>query len=141
VEHLVYWRKIPILGLIAGGILRVLGVSWPSSVRPGPGLMLPHGAVGLVVHENSIIGCRVKLYQGVTLGRSDVHKKDSAAGGRIQIGDDVIIGAGATVLFPSGGTVSIGAGSVIGANSVVTNDIAPSEVWSGNPARKTADRR
>lgn len=51
--------------------------------------------------------------------------------GPIEIEDDVWIGRGCTIL--SG--VTIGKGAVIGARSVVTNDIPPYAVAAGNPAR------
>lgn len=51
--------------------------------------------------------------------------------GRIAIGNDVWIGAGAQIL--SG--VTVGSGAVIGAGSVVTRNVAPFTVVAGNPAR------
>jgi len=54
----------------------------------------------------------------------------------IQVGNDVWIGAGATILK----SVHIGNGSVIGAGAVVTRDVGIREVWAGNPARKIRDR-
>ena len=47
------------------------------------------------------------------------------------IGNDVWIGAGAHILRG----VTIGDGAVVGANSVVTKDIPPYEIWAGVPAR------
>jgi acetyltransferase-like isoleucine patch superfamily enzyme len=49
---------------------------------------------------------------------------------RIQIGVNCFFGAGSTVL----GNVKIGHGSVIGANSLVLNDIPPFSIAVGNPA-------
>jgi len=51
--------------------------------------------------------------------------------GPIVVGDDVWIGANATVLRG----VTIGRGAVIGANSVVTRDVAPFSIVGGVPAR------
>jgi serine O-acetyltransferase len=103
---------------------------------------MPHGAVGLVVHESTVIGRNVKLYQGVTLGRSDTHltEDQSSTGGGIIVGDDVVVGAGAVVLFRSGETIRIGDRAVIGANSLVLKSVPSGEIWAGNPARKVADR-
>ena len=51
--------------------------------------------------------------------------------GSIHIGSDVWIGLRCIIL--SG--VTIGHGAVVGAGSVITRDIAPYEIWAGNPAR------
>ena len=49
----------------------------------------------------------------------------------IVIGDDVWIGARTIIL----GGVHVGNGSVIGAGSVVTKDVAPYSIVAGNPAK------
>lgn len=54
----------------------------------------------------------------------------------VSIGNDVWIGHGAVVM-PG---VSIGDGAVIGANAVVTRDVAAFAVVAGVPARKLRDR-
>lgn len=51
--------------------------------------------------------------------------------GRVAIGRDAWIGAGAIIL-PD---ITIGEGAVVGAGSVVTQDVAPFTVVAGNPAR------
>jgi acetyltransferase-like isoleucine patch superfamily enzyme len=55
----------------------------------------------------------------------------------ITIEDDVWIGAGAAVLDG----VTIGRGSVIGAGSIVANDIPPYSIAVGTPAKPIKDRR
>ena len=50
--------------------------------------------------------------------------------GKIEIGDNVFVGANATIL-PG---VAIGNNSIVGANSVVTKDIPENVVAAGNPA-------
>jgi acetyltransferase-like isoleucine patch superfamily enzyme len=52
--------------------------------------------------------------------------------GKIEIGSDSWIGAGAIIL-PG---VKIGNGVIIGANSVVKDDAPSYTVWAGSPARK-----
>ena len=60
---------------------------------------------------------------------------DGGGGGgetpRIEIGDDVWIGARATIL----GNVRIGDGAIVGAGAVVTADVPAASVVAGNPAR------
>ena len=54
----------------------------------------------------------------------------------VTIGNDVWIGHGA-VIMPG---VNIGDGAVIGANAVVTRDVAPYAIVAGVPARRIKDR-
>jgi galactoside O-acetyltransferase len=56
--------------------------------------------------------------------------------GPIVVGDDVWIGANATVLRG----ITIGRGAVVGANSVVTRDVAPFSIVGGVPARVIGHR-
>lgn len=142
-EALVRIQSTVLVGPLATLALRVLGVSVPPSVQIGDEISLPHGAVGLVVHERTVIGARVKLYQGVTIGRSDTYLPPSLtrSGGRVVIGDDVVVGAGAAILFRSGATLTVGQAAVVGANAVVLSDIPPGEIWAGAPARRLGHRR
>lgn len=134
------YARSRLLRTLAFKVLKWRGLEVTPTVSVGKDLRLPHGAVGLVVHESTVIGNRVKIFQGVTIGRGDQYVPvDQLRSGGIYIGDDVIIGAGAKVLFRSGTTLAIGQGAVIGANSVVTHDIPPGEVWAGLPARKVND--
>jgi len=55
----------------------------------------------------------------------------------IDIGDDVWLGAGTSVM-PA---VVIGNGAVVGAGSVVTVSIPAYEIWAGVPARKIGERK
>lgn len=55
----------------------------------------------------------------------------------IRIGSDVWIGAHSTITAG----VTIHDGAVIGANSAVTKDVPPYEIWAGTPARYIKHRR
>ena len=122
--------------------LKLLGVEVPPTVEIGENLRLPHGAVGLVIHEGTVIGDNVKLFQGVTLGFADQHlridEQSCTPGsiGRIVVEDDVVIGAGAKVMFKYGQTLTLGRGAVIGTNAVVLSSVPPGETWVGIPARR-----
>jgi serine O-acetyltransferase len=131
----------------AGGLtytaLKLLGVEIPRRVVIGANLRLPHGAVGLVVHEKTVIGDNVTLYGGVTIGRADTlnladPKLDSPDLVNVVIEDDVIVGAGAKVLFRSdrGGSIRLGKGCMIAANAVVLQDVPAGEIWGGIPAKR-----
>lgn len=54
----------------------------------------------------------------------------------VVLGDDVWLGAGTCVL-PG---VVVHDGAVIGANSVVTQNVPAYEIWAGNPARRISER-
>jgi serine O-acetyltransferase len=122
--------------------LKLLGVEIPPTVEIGENFQLAHGAVGLVIHEATIIGRNVKIFQGVTLGFADQHLRiDEQSGslgsiGRIVVEDHVVIGAGAKVMFKYGQTLTLGRGAVIGANAVVLSSIPAGETWAGIPARR-----
>jgi len=119
--------------------LKLLGVEIPPSVSIGSGFRLPHGAVGLVIGGDNVIGDNVKVFQGVTIGFADEYlRPDQMPGerGRIVVEDDVVVGAGAKILHKYGQTLVIGRGALIGANAVVVKSVPAGEVWAGVPARK-----
>lgn len=93
--------------------------------RIGPRLRLPH-PVGIVIGSEVVIGADVTIYQNVTLGRAHADE-----GSNPVIKDGVTLYAGAMVI----GAVTIGAGAVVGANSVVRNDVAAGTTVVGAPAR------
>lgn len=106
------------------------GIDIHPAASIGSHFFIDHGT-GVVIGETSIIGSRVKIYQGVTLGAKSFPKDDT--GHIIRgierhpiIGDDVIIYSNATLL----GRISIGQGSRIGANLWITEDIAPETTLS-----------
>ena len=89
----------------------------------GPGFFIDHGT-GVVIGETAIVGDRVRLYQGVTLGARSFPSDEK---GRLEkavprhpiIEDDVVIYAGATVL----GRIIVGSRSVIGGNVWLTDSV------------------
>jgi serine O-acetyltransferase len=91
----------------------------------GASFLIDHGT-GIVIGETSVIGQRVRMYQGVTLGALSVPRGHSRPAHGVRrhpvIEDDVIIYSGATIL---GGQTVIGAGAVIGGNCWVTSSVPP----------------
>ncbi len=89
----------------------------------GEYFFIDHGT-GVVIGETTVIGNRVKLYQGVTLGALSTRGGQKLRGKRRHptIADDVTIYAGASVL---GGETVIGQGSVIGSNVFITKSVPP----------------
>lgn len=139
-ERLVYARQSRLFGKLAYFLLKLLGAEIPVTVKIGSGFLLHHGGVGVVIHPKTIIGERVRIYPGVTLGRADVYREASqSAFEGIQVGNDVILGAGAKVLCHSG-ILKLGAGTVLGANAVLMNSTGENEIWAGIPARCVGTR-
>ncbi len=103
-----------------------MGIEIPPTVPVGPGLRVWHGT-GLVVHANVRIGSDVTLRHGTTLGALG---ESTDARGPV-IGNGVNIGPGVIIL----GERTIGDNALIGAGSVVVDDVAPGSTVAGNPAR------
>jgi serine O-acetyltransferase len=138
--RLVYARNWPLLGRLAYYALKLLGVEIPRSVPIGEDFELAHGGVGVVIHSRAVIGARVKIYPGVTLGRADIHlpmERSKFMG--IVIEDDVILSPGAKVLCKEG-TLRVARGTVVGANAVLLQSTGENEVWAGVPARCIGQR-
>ncbi len=96
----------------------------------GRNFFIDHGFV--VIGETARIGDNVTMYQCVTLGGTN--PANGVPGKRHPtIEDEAIIGSGAQVLGP----ITIGRRSRIGANAVVTKDVAEGASMVGIPARPT----
>ncbi len=138
--RLVYARNYPLIGSLAYYILKLLGVEIPRPVKVGEQLELAHGGFGVVIHPQTIIGKRVKIYPGVTLGRSDIYRPiNQSSFEGIVIEDDAILCPGAKILCKQG-VLKVGRGSVIGANAVLLESTGQNEIWAGVPARRVGTR-
>jgi serine O-acetyltransferase len=101
------------------------GIDIHPGAQIGEQFFIDHGT-GVVIGETCIIGHRVRIYQGVTLGAKSFPRDEH---GRLVKGvprhpiveDDVTIYSGATVL----GRVVIGRGSIIGGNVWLTHSVPP----------------
>ena len=140
VSTLVYARQIPLLGGLAYYSLKFLGIEIPRSVIVGEDIELAHGGFGVVIHPQTVIGKRVKIYPGVNLGRADIYRPatESRFEG-IVVEDDVILSPGAKILCKEG-VLRIGRGSVVGANAVLLESIGEGEIWAGIPAQQIGKR-
>lgn len=110
--------------LITEAAHRATGIDIHPGARIGRSLAIDHGT-GIVIGETTVIGDRVRLYQGVTLGALSVRKELAQQKRHPTIEDDVVIYANATIL---GGDTVIGSGSVIGGNVWLTHSVAPGSV-------------
>lgn len=129
VAHKLYRREFYFLARAVNHFSRFLTAN---DIHPGAKIgkrfFIDHGFT--VIGETAEIGDDVTIYQNVTLGGTD--PANGIAGKRHPtIGDGTIIGSGAQVLGP----VTVGARARIGANAVVTKDVAVGATMVGIPAR------
>jgi len=99
------------------------GIDIHPGAQIGTYFFIDHGT-GIVIGETAVIGDRVRLYQGVTLGATSIRDSSALRGKKRHptIEDDVTIYAGATIL---GGGPVIRAGTIIGGNVWLTNSVPP----------------
>lgn len=124
--HALLHEEVPLLPRIMAEYAHSrTGIDIHPGAEIGESFFMDHGT-GIVVGETTVIGDRVRIYQGVTLGALSL---PPGAGNTMQglkrhptIEDDVIIYAGATIL---GGDTVIGARSVIGGNVWLTDSVPP----------------
>lgn len=108
----------------------VAGISLPYSAQIGPGCYIGHFG-GIIINANAIIGSDCNISQGVTVG---VSGRGDQRGVPV-IGDQVYLGANSVVA----GKINIGDRAVIGACSLVTQDVAAGTTVVGVPAKKISD--
>ena len=127
--HWLYEGKLYFLARLVNHIGRLLtAIDIHPGARIGRFFFIDHGFT--VIGETAEIGDNVTIYQNVTLGGTN--PSDGVPGKRHPtIHDDVVIGSGAQVLGP----INVGKGAKIGANSVVTRDVAEGATMVGIPAK------
>lgn len=106
------------------------GIEIHPGARIGNRFFIDHG-MGVVIGETASIGDDVTLYHDVTLGGTSLDKGIRHP----QIGNGVIIGAGAQLLGP----ITIGDNARVGSNAVVVKDVAPDTTVVGIPARSVGE--
>ena len=122
VAHELYEMKIPILPRMMTEYAHShTGIDIHPGAQIGDHFFIDHGT-GIVVGETTLIGDRVKLYQGVTLGALSTRDGHHSQPGKRHptVEDDVTIYSGATIL---GGNTTIGRGSVVGGNAFLTSSV------------------
>ena len=127
VAHRLWRLRLRLLGRIISALNRFFtGVEIHPAARIGELCFIDHG-MGIVIGETAVIGDRVTLFHGVTLG--GLGKRGGKRHPTVE--DGAMIGAGAKLLGP----ITIGKGARVGANAVVTKDVAPGLSVVGIPAR------
>ncbi len=123
--HALWTRQVPLLPrLVSETAHRVTGIDIHPGASLGRAIAIDHGT-GIVIGETSVIGDRVRLYQGVTLGALSVRKALARTRRHPTIEHDVVIYANATIL---GGETVVGHSSVIGGNVWLTHSVPPHSV-------------
>ena len=117
-------------------VFRVGKVLTASDIHPmasiSASVRMPH-PTGVVIGETATIGADTVVMPGVVIGS----KFQSSGKRHADIGVGVFIGAGAKILGP----IRIGDGAVIGANSVVLEDVPDGITVVGVPSRAVPVRQ
>ena len=129
VAHWLWAGKLTFLARLINHVARFLtSIDIHPGATIGKRFFLDHGFS--VIGESATIDDDVTIYQHVTLGGTN---PTTGVGGKRHptIRSGVVIGSGAQVLGP----IEVGEGAKIGANSVVTKDVAPHSTVVGIPAK------
>ena len=124
IAHELYLEKVPMIPRIMTEYAHSqTGIDINPGATIGEYFSIDHGT-GVVVGETTVIGDRVQLYQGVTLGAMSPagmhHSAETPARRHPKVGSDVTIYAGATLL---GGATEVGDNVVIGGNAFLTESV------------------
>jgi len=123
--HILFRMQVPVLPRIMTEYAHgKTGIDIHPGARIGEECFIDHGT-GIVIGETTVVGNRVKIYQGVTLGALFVEKGMSNTKRHPTIEDNVILYAGCTIL---GGKTVIGHDTVIGGNVWLTESVLPHSV-------------
>jgi len=136
--HELYRLGVPLISrMITEHAHSITGIDIHPGAEIGRSLFIDHGT-GVVIGETAVIGDRVRIYHGVTLGAKSFRQDEKGALVKGEprhpvIEDDVVIYAGATIL----GRITVGKGSVIGGNVWLTRSVPPgSVVVQGQPLQE-----
>ena len=120
--HELFLLEVPLIPRIMTEYAHsITGIDIHPGATIGKYFFIDHGT-GVVVGETTVIGDRVKIYQGVTLGALSTRGGQKLRDVRRHptIEDDVMIYSGASIL---GGETVVGKNSVIGSNVFITSSI------------------
>lgn len=115
VSHFLYKHNFKFLARLNSQIARFFtGIEIHPGAKIGKRLFIDHG-MGVVIGETATIGDDCTIYHNVTLGGTGKDTKKRHP----DVGDNVMIGAGAQILGP----IKIGNNVKIGANATVTKNV------------------
>ena len=122
--HFLYINDLQLMArIITEHAHSLTGIDIHPGAKIGKSFFIDHGT-GVVIGETTEIGDNVKIYQGVTLGAKSFPKDENGLAKKglkrhPTVGDNVTIYAGAAILGP----VKIAPGTVVAANTWITEDI------------------
>jgi serine O-acetyltransferase len=129
VAHWLYGGRLYFLARFVNHFSRMLtAIDIHPGAKIGERFFIDHGFT--VIGETAEIGDDVTIYQNVTLGGTN---PSGGVGGKRHptLRSRVVVGSGAQILGP----IEVGEGGKVGANAVVTKDVAPESTVVGIPAR------
>lgn len=130
IAHFLWTHDVRLIARMMGEYIHSrTGIDIHPGARIGRYFHIDHGT-GVVIGETAVIGERVKIYQGVTIGALSVKKGMSGSRRHPTIEDNVTIYAGATIL---GGDTVVGHDSVIGGNVWLLRSVPPRSVVTSEP--------
>lgn len=133
ITHALWGLKLKLPARLLAYLARIVtGVEIHPGATIGRRLFIDHG-FGVVIGETAMIGDDVTIYHDVTLGGTSLAKGIRHP----QLGNNVIIGAGAQLLGP----IRVGDHARIGSNAVVIGDVPPGITVVGVPARPVEEHR
>ena len=134
IAYLFSLAKFDLVARIISQFSRFLtGIEIHPKAKIGKNLFIDHG-MGVVIGETSEIGDNVTIYHMATLGgiAPSINSNEQRNVKRHPtLMDNVVVGSGAQILGP----VIVGKNAKIGANAVVTKDVAENAVMVGIPAK------
>jgi serine O-acetyltransferase len=127
IAHALYDSRLYFFARAVSELSRSMtGIEIHPGAKLGRRLVIDHG-MGIVIGETAEVGDDCIIFHGVTLGGA----KFTPEKRHPTVGNGVLIGTGAKVLGP----ILLGDGSRVGANAVVTRDVAAGVTGVGNPAK------
>ena len=131
-SHWLWRHDIKLLARFISTLSRFFtGIEIHPGASIGERFFIDHG-MGVVIGETAKIGDNVTMYHGVTLGGTSLLQGVRHP----QVGNGVIIGAGAQLLGP----ITIGDNARIGSNAVVVKHVEEGATMVGIPARSVSEK-
>jgi serine O-acetyltransferase len=124
IAHELHNAQVPLIPrIMTEHAHNLTGIDIHPGATIGDFFFIDHGT-GVVIGETTLIGKRVKLYQGVTLGALSTRGGQTLRGKKRHptLEDEVTVYPGASIL---GGETVIGEGATITSNAFVTQSVPP----------------